>query len=64
MKNYETEERKKTYIIDQIEAAIVSVLNKDGLRYCGGSGGERKSKNQHSYRALKHLSSCWKTGMC
>ena len=39
LKNYATEERKKPYIIDQIEAAIVSVLNEDGLGYYGVSGG-------------------------
>ena len=31
LKNYATEERKKPSIIDQIEAAIVSVFNEDGL---------------------------------
>ena len=40
MKNYATEERKKSSIIDQIEATIVSVLFEDGLRYCGGAGGK------------------------
>ena len=39
LKNYATEERKKPYIIDQIEATIVSVLNEDGLGYYGVSGG-------------------------
>ena len=39
MKNYATEDKKKPYIIDQIEAAIVSVLNEDGLGYYGVSGG-------------------------
>ena len=36
MEKYATEERKEPYIIDHIEAAIVSVLNKDGIEYCGG----------------------------
>ena len=39
LKNYATEERKKPSIIYQIEAAIVSVLNWDALRYGGGAGG-------------------------
>ena len=31
LKNHATEERKNPSIIDNIEAAIVSVLNKDGI---------------------------------
>ena len=38
-KNYANEKRKKPSIIDQIEADIVSVLNKDRLGYHGGTGG-------------------------
>ena len=57
LKNYATEERKKPSIIYQIEAAIVSVLNWDALRYGGGAGGGRKRHKHHSERELKHLSS-------
>ena len=39
LKKYATEERKNSSVIDQIEAAIVSVLNEDGLGYRGGAGG-------------------------
>ena len=53
----QTEYRKKPYIIDHIEAAIVSVLNKDGIRYRGGDRGKIKNHNQHSENSLKHLSS-------
>ena len=43
LKNYATEERNETSIINQIEAVIVPVLNEDGLGYHGGSrGGEGK----------------------
>ena len=38
LKNYATEEKKKPSIIYQIEAAIVSVLNKYGLEYRVGAG--------------------------
>ena len=39
MKKYATEERNNPLIIDQIDAAIVSDLNKDELGYRGGTGG-------------------------
>ena len=39
LKNYATEDKKKPSIIDQIEAAIVSVLIKYGLGYRVGDGG-------------------------
>ena len=39
LKKYATEYRKKPPIINHTEAAVVSVLNKDGLEYCGGAGG-------------------------
>ena len=42
LKNYATEGRNKPSIIDQIEAYSVSVLNKYGLGYRGGAGGEKK----------------------
>ena len=42
LKKYATEERKKPYIIDNIEAETVSVLNEDGLRYRGSSWGGRE----------------------
>ena len=41
LKNYATEEMKNPSIIDQIEAAIVPVLNKYGLGYRVGAGGEK-----------------------
>ena len=47
LKNYATRERNKPSIIDHIEAAIVSVLNKDGLRY-RGSAEVKKEKEQAS----------------
>ena len=46
LKNYATEERKKSSIIDQIEATIVSVLFEDGLIYCGGAGEREKEKQE------------------
>ena len=55
MKNYETEERKKTYIIDQIEAAIVSVLNEDGLGYYGVSGGGKEKAQSALQESIKTL---------
>ena len=42
----------------------MSVLNKDGLGYRGGSGGGMKCHKHHSDRSLKHLSPCWKIGVC
>ena len=45
MKNHETEEKKKLSIIDQIEDAIVLVLNEDEIGYCGGAeGGKEKAQ--------------------
>ena len=41
LKNYATEEMKNPSIIDHIEVAIVSVLNKYGLGYRVGAGGEK-----------------------
>ena len=42
LKNYANEDSNKTSIIDQIEAAIVSVLNEVGIRYRGGTWGRKE----------------------
>ena len=46
MKNYANEDSNKTSIIDQIEAAVVSVLNRYRLGYRGEAGGGGKEKAQ------------------
>ena len=53
MKNYTTEERRKPSIIDQIEATIVSDLNKDGLGYRSGAGGGRENTQSALQESIK-----------
>ena len=53
LKNYATEEKKKPYIIYQIEAAIVSVLNKYGLGYHVGAGGEKEMAQSALRESIK-----------
>ena len=51
--NYETWERKKPYIIDHIEANIVLVLHKDGLRYRVGAWAEKENLQEALLESIK-----------
>ena len=55
LKNYATEERKKPSIINHIEASILSVLNEDGLGYCGGAGEEKEMAHIALQESIKKI---------
>ena len=53
LKNFTNEEMKKPSIIDQIEAAIVSVLNKYGLGYRVSAGGKKEMAQSALRESIK-----------